>query len=51
MASLLLVGLGTAERIEVYFILVLLAGIAIAPINIALGSWMPELVPLKIWDV
>lgn len=45
MASLLLVGLGTAERIEVYFILVLLAGIAIAPINIALGSWMPELVP------
>ncbi|MRN54979.1 MFS transporter [Paenibacillus monticola] len=44
-SSLLITGLGLTERIEVYFFLVLLAGIAIAPINIALGSWMPELVP------
>ncbi|WP_019007678.1 MFS transporter [Cohnella laeviribosi] len=43
-SSLLVGGLGRAGRVEVYFILVLLAGIAIAPINIALGSWMPELV-------
>ncbi|KKC46504.1 MFS transporter [Paenibacillus sp. D9] len=45
LSSLLIAGLGMAERIEIYFILILFAGIAIAPINIALGSWMPELVP------
>lgn len=45
LASVLIGGLGLANRIEVYFVLVLVAGIAIAPINIALGSWMPELVP------
>lgn len=44
-SSLLITGLGLTERIEVYFFLIMLAGIAIAPINIALGSWMPELVP------
>ncbi|MDR9855604.1 MFS transporter [Paenibacillus sp. VCA1] len=44
-SSLLIGGLGWAERVEVYFVLVLVAGVAIAPINIALGSWMPELVP------
>ncbi|MEK4057575.1 MFS transporter [Paenibacillus sp. FSL F4-0087] len=44
-SSLLIGGLGTTVRIEVYLVLILLAGITIAPINIALGSWMPELVP------
>ncbi|WP_169091641.1 MFS transporter [Paenibacillus sp. PL91] len=44
-SSALIGGLGTAGRVEVYFALILIAGIAIAPINIALGSWMPELVP------
>ncbi|OKP97943.1 MFS transporter [Paenibacillus sp. P46E] len=44
-SSLLITGLGLTERIEVYFFLVMLAGIAIAPINIVLGSWLPELVP------
>ncbi|WP_379127450.1 MFS transporter [Paenibacillus sp. sgz500958] len=44
-SSLLITGLGATGHVEVYFVLVLLAGIAIAPINIALGSWMPELVP------
>ncbi|MGC5772157.1 MFS transporter [Paenibacillus pabuli] len=46
-ASLLIGGLGTTLRTEVYFILIFLAGIAIAPINIAIGSWMPELVPAQ----
>ncbi len=44
-SSLLITGLGLTERIGVYFFLIMLAGIAIAPINIVLGSWMPELVP------
>jgi len=44
-SSLLIGGLGLSTRVEVYFVLVLLAGIAVAPINIALGSWIPELVP------
>jgi len=44
-SSLLIGGLGLADRVEVYFMLVLVAGLSIAPINIALGSWMPELVP------
>lgn len=42
--SVLMGGLGAASQIAVYFALILLAGMAIAPINIALGSWMPELV-------
>ncbi|QJC50715.1 MFS transporter [Paenibacillus albicereus] len=45
LAGALIGGLGLAERVEVYFALMLIAGIAIAPINIALGSWIPELVP------
>ncbi|MGG6310785.1 MFS transporter [Paenibacillus macerans] len=44
-SGLIIVGLGFTGRVEVYFMFVLLAGIIIAPINIALGSWMPELVP------
>lgn len=46
-ASLLISGLGFAGRVDVYFVLVLLAGITIAPINIVLGSWLPELVPTQ----
>lgn len=46
-SSILIGGLGLASQVESYFVIVLLAGIAIAPINIALGSWMPELVPPK----
>ncbi|MDO3412391.1 MFS transporter [Saccharibacillus sp. CPCC 101409] len=45
--SLLLAGLGMADRVQVYFVLVALAGIVLAPINIALGSWMPQLVPAR----
>lgn len=45
LASLFLAGLGLVPRVELYFVIILLAGIAIAPINIALGSWLPELVP------
>lgn len=44
-SSVLIGGLGFTDRIEVYLLLVFIEGIAIAPINIALGSWMPELVP------
>jgi len=44
-SSLLIGGLGFATRVETYFFLILFAGIAVAPINIALGSWIPELVP------
>lgn len=43
-SGLLIGGMGWAGRIEVYFLLVTLAGIVVAPVNIALGSWMPELV-------
>lgn len=43
--GLLIGGLGLASRTEVYYVLVLIAGIVIAPNNIILGSWMPELVP------
>lgn len=46
-ASLLIGGLGFAGQVEVYLVIILLAGIAIAPINIVLGSWMPELVPAR----
>ncbi|MEK5237510.1 MFS transporter [Paenibacillus sp. FSL L8-0470] len=46
-ASLLIGGLGYAGQVEVYLVIILLAGIAIAPINIVLGSWMPELVPAR----
>lgn len=45
LSSLLIGGLGAASQVEIYFTLVLVAGIVIAPINIALGSWLPELVP------
>lgn len=45
LASILIGGLGFADRIDVYLVLILLAGITVAPINIVLGSWLPELVP------
>lgn len=44
LSSILLVVMGSTTHIEVYFPIVLVAGICIAPVNIAIGSWMPELV-------
>jgi len=44
-SSLLIGALGTTRQIGFYLALVLIEGIAIAPVNIVLGSWMPELVP------
>jgi DHA3 family macrolide efflux protein-like MFS transporter len=43
-SSVLLIVLGSTNHIWVYLPVVFLAGISIAPLNIALGSWMPELV-------
>ncbi|WNS44220.1 MFS transporter [Paenibacillus sp. MMS20-IR301] len=43
-SSMLIVTLGSADSIYIYLPLVLIEGICIAPVNIALGSWMPELV-------
>ncbi len=42
--SLLLLVLGLTDRVQIYLAVVLLAGIVLAPVNISLGSWMPELV-------
>lgn len=44
LSSLLIGALGFTERVELYFMFVFIAGITVAPINIALGSWIPELV-------
>lgn len=46
-ASLLIFGLGLADRVEIYLAIVVVAGITLAPVNIVLGSWMPELVAPK----
>jgi len=42
--SILEAVLGSTNQIWLYLSITLLAGICIAPVNIALGSWMPELV-------
>ncbi|GGG63040.1 MFS transporter [Paenibacillus radicis (ex Gao et al. 2016)] len=44
MSSIIIIALGSMNAIWAYLPIVLLAGITIAPVNIALGSWMPELV-------
>lgn len=44
LSSLLIVALGSADTLWIYLPLVLIEGICIAPVNIALGSWLPELV-------
>ncbi|WP_052350601.1 MFS transporter [Paenibacillus gorillae] len=44
MSSIIIIALGTTNDLWAYLPIVLLAGITIAPVNIALGSWMPELV-------
>lgn len=42
--GMLLVVLGSTDTVPVYLAVVLSAGIVLAPVNISLGSWMPELV-------
>ncbi|OWA33404.1 MFS transporter [Saccharibacillus sp. O16] len=43
--SVLLLILGLTNTVQIYLSVVLLAGIILAPVNISLGSWMPQLVP------
>ncbi len=42
--GVLLIVLGSTAAVPVYLTVVLSAGIVLAPVNISLGSWMPELV-------
>lgn len=43
-ASILIIILGSVGHIWMYFPVVLITGIILAPVNIVLGGWMPELV-------
>jgi MFS family permease len=47
-ASILTFFLGIASQVWIYLFLILLTGITLAPVNIAIGGWLPELVDPKL---
>jgi hypothetical protein len=43
-ASILTFSLGFVNQVWIYLLLILFTGIVLAPVNIAIGGWLPELV-------
>ncbi len=43
-ASVLTIALGTTNNEWLYLVLILLAGIVLAPVNVAIGGWLPAIV-------